>query len=131
MSSPETPYWRTVAAKVLGRYQTGVDEDQNPLYENVPPELKRAIDTFWELADTEPRVRSNIIASATIMFAGLNEHPLNKVYGSPGVLRPEMIYDGAIICINLPLHMGPAAKVAFVLWKLAVQKMLLMRAPTR
>lgn len=121
-------YWRKVASKALEPYKAGKDEHGNPRYVGIPEDLNRALDTFLELADTEPRVRSNIVASATIMWAGLHEHPLNKVFGSPGKIRPEMICDGKIVCINLPLHMGQSAKVAFVLWKLAVQRLLAARA---
>ncbi|HEY4360344.1 MAG TPA: TraM recognition domain-containing protein [Bryobacteraceae bacterium] len=84
-----------------------------------------------ELRNLEPRVKGNCIISATTVWAGLGEYPLNKLFGEPApgdeAITPDLLEHGAIILINLPMSHGGSAKVAFVLWKLAVQKYLLGR----
>jgi len=78
-----------------------------------------------EMAGMEPRVKSNIIISTTVMWSVFTP-PMDRMFTGESNITPEAIND-AIIVIDVPLSKGNVAKTAFMPWKWCTERYLLSR----
>ena len=83
-----------------------------------------------ELAGTDSRTKSNIIATSSVLWSAFRQSPLKELFDGPTVVSPRMVLEGKIVCIDVPATVSEF-KTAFTLWKLSTQRLLLSRIGQR
>lgn len=95
-------------------------------------EVRGAVDLMaQELPALDARPRGSCTVSASVVWSNLGKRPLSELFTGESTITPDCIPQGAIVCIDTPLSIGAAGKAAFVLWKMAAQKVLADRAGQR
>ena len=81
-----------------------------------------------EFARLNSRTKSSIVAHLTTMADVLRHGYLRRLLGSETTFTPEMLFDAAIVILDLPTVRGAANRVAQSIIKLCVQRAILRRS---
>lgn len=81
-----------------------------------------------EYARLNSRTKSSIVATLTSIADVLLHGYLRRLLGSETTFTPEMLFDGAIILLDLPTVRGAANRIAQGIIKLCVQRAILRRS---